>query len=284
MQPTTELKSNDLLDLTISFIGGGNMSEALIGGLRHAGLAGARIRVANPTAAKRERLQQKYGIVGYAHGAEAVVGADVVVLSVKPQIMRSVLAEIPIAAGTTVVSVAAGLSSDTLRSWIAEPVQMVRVMPNTPSLMGQGMSGLYADASVPETARAQAEFIAAAAGQTVWLDEEAQMHALTALSGSGPAYYFLFTEALREAGVKLGLDPALANRLATATLGGAAAMASAADADDVQTLRARVTSKGGATAAAVASFEANDIRRVVLEAATACRNRSIEMGTELDQG
>lgn len=260
------------------------MAEALIGGLRNAGVAGANIRVANPTAAKRERLQQRYGIVGYVHGAEAVGGADVVVLAVKPQIMREVVAELPIAAGTTVVSVAAGLSSQTLRSWIDAPVQMVRVMPNTPSLMGQGMSGLYADESVPAEARAQAEFIAAAAGQAVWLDEEAQMHALTALSGSGPAYFFLFTEALRDAGVQLGLDPALANRLATATLGGAAAMSTAPEADDVETLRARVTSKRGATAAAVGSFEANELRRIVLEAATACRDRSIELGNELDQG
>lgn len=272
----------ELLKLKIAFIGGGNMAEALIGGLHAAGLPGEQLRVLVPEPTRRAHLQERYGLELCKPSSEALQDRDVIVLAVKPQIMGEVVSQLQFPNGVVVVSVAAGLSSDTLRGWISNPVQMVRVMPNTPSLVGAGMSGLYADSSVGPADRAKAEFIASASGDCVWLEEEAQMHALTALSGSGPAYYFLFTEALRNAGIELGLPPALANQLAVATLSGAAAMARQSE-DDLETLRAKVTSKGGATAAAVGSFEADDLRRLVLNAASACRNRSIEMGKAFAQ-
>ena len=269
-----------LLNLKIAFVGGGNMAEALISGLHKAGLPGAQVRVLVPEPARRAHLQSRYGVELSTPSTEALADRELIVLAVKPQIMREVLASLRMPEGAVVVSVAAGLSSQTLRDWIGSPVQLVRVMPNTPSLVGAGMSGLYADASVGAQDRAKAEFIASASGDCVWLEDETQMHALTALSGSGPAYYFLFTEALRNAGIALGLPGDLANRLATATLSGAAAMVGEAE-DDLETLRAKVTSKGGATAAAVAAFEANGLRDTVRKAATACRDRSIEMGEDL---
>lgn len=264
----------------IAFIGGGNMAASLIGGLLAAGHDAARIRVAEIGAERRAWLQQQFGIEAFGTAAEAIAGAEAIVLAVKPQQMRDALAGLRPAAGTTVVSIAAGLQLASLRRWLGTDLHYVRSMPNTPALLGAGISGLYASPETPASARALAEAILGAAGDCVWLDDESQMDAVTALSGSGPAYYFALTEALRDAGVALGLAPQTAARLARQTFIGAARMADGED--DVAELRARVTSKGGTTEAALQRLEAGGLGPLFKDALAAAAQRGAELGATLD--
>jgi pyrroline-5-carboxylate reductase len=261
----------------IAFIGGGNMATAMIGGLIAAGNAPAHLRVAEPNTERAEWLRQQFGIRVAAHSAEVVRGAQAVVLAVKPQQMAEALKDLQLDPQTTVVSIAAGVRLSSLRAWLGDDVHLVRCMPNTPSLYQKGITGLYAEASTPANARALAETILKAAGQTCWLERESDLDAVTALSGSGPAYFFLLTEALREAGVKLGLSADVAARLAQQTFIGAAEMADKTGAD-VSILRAQVTSKGGTTEAAVKSLESDGIRTLLERALTAAAVRSKELG------
>lgn len=260
----------------IAFIGGGNMAASLIGGLIKAGQPAARLAVAEPLPARADWLRAEFGLRVATPAAEAVAGASAVVLAVKPQQMKEALAGLQLAPGTVVVSIAAGVSLAWLRRSLGAQVHLVRSMPNTPALLGAGISGLYAEASVPPAARQLAERILGAAGSCVWLDSEAQIDAVTALSGSGPAYFFLLTEALREAGIGLGLDPQVAARLAQQTFVGSALMA-AGDTDVVQ-LRANVTSKGGTTEAAVKHLEQAGLREIFAQALGAAAARSRELG------
>ncbi|MES0872526.1 pyrroline-5-carboxylate reductase [Sinimarinibacterium thermocellulolyticum] len=265
----------------IAFIGGGNMAASLIGGLLTAGHDAARIRVAEIGDERRAWLRQRFGVEVFADAAAAIDGAEALVLAVKPQQMREALAGLRPQAGTTVISIAAGLALASLRRWLGAHLHYVRSMPNTPALLGAGISGLYAPPTTPASARALAESILGAAGDYVWLDEESQMDAVTAVSGSGPAYYFALTEALREAGVALGLAPETAARLARQTFIGAARMA--AGDDDVAELRARVTSKGGTTEAALQRFEAGGLSDLVKQAVAAAARRGAELGAMLDR-
>lgn len=264
----------------IAFVGGGQMAGSLVGGLRAAGHAASRLRVAEPDAVRADALRREFGIDVKAAARDVIAGADALVLAVKPQVMKDAVAGLDVPATTTVVSIAAGIRIDSLRAWLGGAAPIVRGMPNTPALLRQGVTGLYAAADVPARSRQLAEKILGAVGEVCWLKDEAQMDAVTALSGSGPAYYFLLTEALREAGEKLGLDAATAARLAERTLIGAGRMAESAG-KDVAELRANVTSRGGTTEAAVAHLEKHGLRQLLADALAAAQRRSRELGATL---
>lgn len=260
----------------IAFIGGGQMAAALIGGLRAGGHPAARIRVAEPDAARAAALAREHGVEVAARAQDVASGADALVLAVKPQVMREAVAGLAPAAPTTVISIAAGVRIASLRQWLGGSAPIVRTMPNTPALLRCGVTALFAEADVPAAARDRAERVLAAAGATCWVGSEELIDAVTALSGSGPAYYFLVTEALREAGAALGLDAATASLLATRTLAGAGRMAETGT--DVATLRANVTSKGGTTEAALAALERGGLRPLFADALRAAKARAAELG------
>ncbi|MEM1412682.1 MAG: pyrroline-5-carboxylate reductase [Pseudomonadota bacterium] len=281
-------------DTVIAFIGGGNMATALIGGLYAAGadhapgtdLAGSvsrpYVRVADPNGEARNRMIKDFGVVATPDGAAAAAGADLVVLAVKPQLVQAALDGLgkQLTPQQTLVSVAAGTTIATLQGLIADGVPVVRTMPNTPALLGLGMTGLFADARCTRRDRDRAESLMGVCGATVWVDEEDQMNLVTAVSGSGPAYYYLFTEALAEAATALGLPRETALRLARQTALGAGAMA-ARDETDIVELRRRVTSPGGTTQAAIEALEADALRAIVARAVDAATRRGRALaGTE----
>jgi pyrroline-5-carboxylate reductase len=266
----------------LAFIGGGNMATALIGGLAKRGLRGDRVVVADPSAGQLQQLVGQYGVGIAADNASAVAGAEVVVLAVKPQQMRGValgLAPALMAARPLVISVAAGIPHAALARWFGPLIAVVRTMPNRPALNGFGATGLYAPASVGAAHRALAESIMAAVSATVWVEHESQMDTVTALSGSGPAYFFLFMEALEAAAHERGLPRDIAHRLTLETAFGAAQMARQS-ADSLAVLREQVTSKGGTTAAALAVLDAAGLRAIVAHAVAAADRRSAELAAE----
>jgi pyrroline-5-carboxylate reductase len=263
--------------MIITTIGGGNMAGALIGGLAAAG-ANHEIRVADPDADARARLVDAFGVTAYEDAVSAAAGADTVVLAIKPQVLPTVMTTLgpSLVAGQTLVSVAAGVTLATLHRYVGADVPAVRTMPNTPALLGLGITGLYADDRCGEEDQRAAELVMGACGETVWLEAEEQLDALTAISGSGPAYFFLFMEALADAGAALGLPSDVAAKLATHTARGAGAMAVQNEAGLAE-LRRRVTSPGGTTQAAIETFEAGGLRQLVEAAATAAEQRSREL-------
>ena len=263
----------------IAFVGGGNMAASLIGGLLAAGHPAARLRASTRTAASAERLRRRFGIEARTDHAAAVRGAGVGVLAVQPQLMAEALHGLHPEPGATVISVAAGVQIATLARWLGTST-IVRTMPNTPALFGAGISGMYADPALPAAARQQAEYVLGCAGATCWVEREELIDAVTALSGCGPAYYFHLTEVLREAGAALGLDPAVAAQLALSTFIGAARMAKETG-EDVATLRAQVTSRGGSTEAALAHLEQAGLGRIFREALAAADSRARLRGEEL---
>jgi pyrroline-5-carboxylate reductase len=266
----------------LAFIGGGNMAAALIGGLTKRGLPGGRVAVADPSPDQLARLVRDYGVEVAADNAAAVKGAEVVVLAVKPQQMRSValgLAPCLLEARPLLISVAAGIPHAALARWLGHEIPVIRTMPNRPALNGFGATGLYAPASVGAANRALAEMIMGAVSATVWVEHESQMDTVTALSGSGPAYFFLFMEALEAAAHERGLPKDIAHRLTLETAFGAAQMARQS-ADPLATLREQVTSKGGTTAAALAVLDAAGLRAIVAHAVAAADRRSAELAAE----
>ena len=265
----------------IAFVGGGNMAASLIGGLLAAAHPAARLRVAVRTADSAARLRQRFGVEALTDSAAAIRGAGIVVLAVKPQQMAEALRGLRLEPGATAISVAAGVRLATVKQWLGG-ADVVRSMPNTPALFRCGISGLYAEAGLPELARQRAERVLGSVGETCWVAREEQIDAVTALSGCGPAYYFLLTELLRDAGSALGLDPAVAAQLAHSTFIGAAQMARDAG-EDVAVLRAQVTSKGGSTEAALAHLEAAGLSRIFREALAAADSRARLGGEELAQ-
>ncbi len=264
----------------IAFVGGGQMAGSLIGGLLAAGHPAARLRVAEPDAARAAALRREFKIDVRERGADVAAGADALVLAVKPQVMREALAGLAPGASTTVVSIAAGVRVAALRGWLGPAAPIVRAMPNTPALLRAGVAGLFAPEGTPETSKQLAARILGAVGATCWVPDEAQLDAVTALSGSGPAYFFLVAEALRDAGTALGLDARTAALLAQKTLAGAGRMADAAG-KDVAELRANVTSKGGTTEAALAHLEQGGIRKLFDGALKAAAARGRELGDAL---
>ena len=267
--------------LRIAFIGAGNMAASLIGGLRAQGMSAAQICASEPGAEQRARISAEHGITVYESNQQAISGADLIVLAVKPQIMKAVcLALAPhLQANQLIVSIAAGISCASLNNWLG-PQPLVRCMPNTPALVRQGVSGLFANAQVSATQREQAEQVLSAVGMVLWLDNEAQIDAVTSVSGSGPAYFFLLIEAMSAAGVQLGLTPETATQLSIQTALGAARMAVSSDVDAGE-LRRRVTSPNGTTEAAIKTFQAGGFAALVENALTAAATRSVELANEL---
>ena len=269
--------------MKLTFIGGGNMAAALIAGLAGQMTAGENILVVDPNPAQLERLADGFG-VSTASAIEAQVGAsDVIVLAVKPQQMREVAASLaPLLAQRQplIVSIAAGIRSGDLSRWLGDYPAIVRTMPNTPALIGQGITGMVAMAGVSAEHKAVADNIMKAVGQTVWLDDESLIDPVTAVSGSGPAYVFFFIEAMQQAALELGLSAEQGKQLALATFTGAAQLA-AKSPDDVAVLRERVTSKGGTTYAALQSLEKAGVKAAIVEAVKAAAARGRELGEEL---
>ncbi|WP_076603298.1 pyrroline-5-carboxylate reductase [Aromatoleum tolulyticum] len=267
--------------MRISFLGGGNMASALIGGMLERGFAAADIQVVELQEDGRKRLAERFGVRAVGAVDDALLDCDVLVLAVKPQQMKAALA--PLAgrlARQVVVSIAAGLRLADIGRWLGGYAGLVRVMPNTPALIGAGVSGLYADPSVDAAGRAAAERVLAAVGSTVWIADETQMDAVTAVSGSGPAYVFHFIEALEAAGASLGFDAATARKLAIDTVLGAAKLAAGSD-EAPGVLRERVTSKGGTTEAALASMKASGFFDAIVTAVKAAEVRGRELGEQL---
>ncbi|AGL87521.1 pyrroline-5-carboxylate reductase [Pseudomonas protegens] len=267
----------------IAFIGAGNMAASLIGGLRAKGLEASQIRASDPGEQTRAKVAAEHGIQVFADNAEAIEGVDVIVLAVKPQAMKAVCQALrpSLKPQQLVVSIAAGITCSSMNSWLGtQPI--VRCMPNTPALLRQGVSGLYATAEVSAQQRQQAEELLSAVGIALWLDQEQQLDAVTAVSGSGPAYFFLLIEAMTAAGEKLGLPRETAAQLTLQTALGAAHMAVSSDVDAAE-LRRRVTSPAGTTEAAIKSFQAGGFEALVEKALGAAAHRSAEMAEQLGQ-
>ncbi len=269
----------------IAFIGGGNMARSLIGGLIARGTAPGSIRVTNPGADKRDALHRDFGVATFASAEEAVDGADVWLFAVKPQVIRGVcqtLAPLASTQSPLLVSIAAGITTAQVRRWLGMPdARVVRAMPNTPSLLGAGVTGLYADAALPAVLREQAQSVLDAAGQTVWLDDEASMDAVTAVSGSGPAYAFLLAEAMEAAASAEGLPADAARTLVVQTLLGAARML-AESGESAAELRRRVTSPNGTTQAAIETFQRGGFEALTAAAIHAARVRGAELSSAND--
>jgi pyrroline-5-carboxylate reductase len=267
---------------TLCFIGGGNMARSLIGGLLARGMRAEQIVVADPVGAQLDALKSDYGIRIAQSNSAAAHGADVVVLAVKPQELRTVAAELRDgleSGGTLLISVAAGIRAADIQRW-SGCAAVVRCMPNRPALVGCGVTGLFATAAVSADRRRIAEAILKAVGETLWLEREADMDAVTAISGSGPAYFFLLIEMLEQGGVALGLTPDVSRTLAVETAFGAGSMARTAT-QSAAVLRAQVTSAGGTTEAALRHLEAHNVRRIFQEAIAAAARRSTELADAL---
>ena len=268
----------------LAFIGGGNMARSLVGGLVAAGVDPATIRVADPSEAARTALAGDFGVRVFASAADAAAGAGTWVFAVKPQVMREVCTGLSDAAQATrplVVSIAAGITATQLDRWLGGGLPVVRAMPNTPALLGAGVTGLFANARVDAAGRTRAGQLLASAGVTVWIDDESRMDAVTATSGSGPAYVFLLAEAMEAAAIAEGLPPDAARTLAQQTLLGAARMLVESGEAPAE-LRRRVTSPGGTTQAAIEAFEAGGFRDLVACAIRAATRRGGELSAAHD--
>lgn len=272
-----------LSSLRIAFIGGGNMARGLIGGLIARGANPSAICVSEPDAIARDRLQRDFGVAVSSDSGAVIAGANVVVLAVKPQIMAQVVRPLAPALQQLrplVISVAAGIRSASLTDWIGTGVPVVRCMPNRPALIGAGATGLFADAGVGATERELAGQVLASTGLAVWVHRESDIDLVTALSGSGPAYFFRLAELMAEAAIAQGLDPVVARQLAAQTLAGAGQLVAAESAPDLARMRAEVTSRGGTTEAALNRFGALALDRIVAEAMQAAAARSHELAEQ----
>ena len=267
----------------IAFIGGGNMARSLIGGLVAQGRASRSIRVAEPVDALRDALAKDFGVAVFATAGEAAAGASTVVLAVKPQVMRAVCGELAgvAPADALVVSIAAGITSAQIDRWLGGGRAIVRAMPNTPSLIGQGVTGLFATGAVTPAQRQRAAALLESGGPTTWIDDEALMDAVTAVSGSGPAYVFLLAEAMQAAAERQGLPPDAASLLVRQTIAGAAAMLVQAG-EPAPVLRARVTSPGGTTQAAVETLQAGGFEALLDRAIERATQRGRELSAAND--
>jgi pyrroline-5-carboxylate reductase len=263
----------------IAFIGGGNMASAIIGGLLKQGWPVSHIDVVEPFDEARAKLSSQFGISAQAKAGSFLSRADLVVWAVKPQTFKEAAAQTQAHTHAALhLSVAAGIRSDTIAQWMGSE-RIVRAMPNTPALIGKGITALFARAAVNEADKALVNQVLGSTGELMWVGAEDQIDAVTALSGSGPAYMFYFMEAMREAGTGMGLEPAQAYRLAIATFIGAGELAKASP-ESPETLRQRVTSKGGTTYAALSAMEASGIKPAFIAAMRAAQQRAKELGDE----
>ena len=266
--------------MNICFIGGGNMATALIGGMLGKGFVAGQISVVEIGADSRARLQRDFAVHAVENLAEGVSGSDIIVFAVKPQQLREVAQQLaPLLDKQLLISIAAGVRAVDLARWSGSQA-VVRAMPNTPALIQSGMTGLYATPVVNAAQREQAQSILVAVGEILWLQDEAMLDAVTAISGSGPAYVFYFIEALQQAARGLGFNAEEARRLSLATFLGASKLAAGSD-EDVSVLRARVTSKNGTTERALLSMAAHQVAEHIVQAAQAAADRAKEMGDEL---
>ncbi len=267
----------------IAFIGGGNMATSIIGGLIKQGESKASlIHVSDPSAEQRQTLQKNFGVQTHADNLDAVAKADVVIMAVKPQVMKTVLEPLQATLSKRqplLISIAAGISLDSLRSWSGCKA-IVRSMPNTPALLSLGATGLFASKDVSIDQRNMADSLLRAVGLTVWVKTEAEIDAVTAVSGSGPAYFFLLMEAMIDAGKQLGLSEQTATQLTLQTALGAGQMALNSDVGPAE-LRRRVTSPGGTTERAIATFEDAGLRSIVANALRAASDRAAELSRQL---
>lgn len=266
---------------TLAFIGGGNMGRSLIGGLITRGIAPDRIVVTDPSDTAREKLVADFGIRSSAHASDAVQGAALVLLAVKPQVMRDVCQALAsdFPGNAVAVSIAAGITTTQLDTWLGGDRAVVRAMPNTPALLGAGATGLYANARTTPEQRDLADAVLGAVGLCEWLDSEHLVDVVTALSGSGPAYFFLLTEAMQAAAMELGLPASTARTLAAQTCFGAGRMLTEAG-EDAATLRQRVTSPGGTTQAALDCFAHHEFHAIVARALDAATRRGAQLSTQ----
>ncbi|GAA4357178.1 pyrroline-5-carboxylate reductase [Variovorax defluvii] len=267
----------------IGFIGGGNMASAIIGGLIKRQVPAEAFEVVEPLAQARERLQHDFGIAAQAEAGPALGRCEVLVWAVKPQTFAQAAQAVRgLAPHALNLSVAAGIPSDSIARWLGTE-RVVRAMPNTPALVGQGMTGLFARPAVKPDERRRVEQVLEATGELLWVDTESALDAVTAVSGSGPAYVFYFIEAMTEAGIALGLSPEQAHRLAVGTFSGASALARDAG-EPPAVLRDRVTSKGGTTHAAISSLDSADVKTLFKTAIAAAHRRAAELGDEFGRG
>ena len=268
----------------IAFIGGGNMARSLIGGLIARGVDAATIHVVEPVLSLREALATDFGVAVFAEAAGAVDDTGLWVLAVKPQVMRSLcegLAPVAQSQRPIVVSIAAGITASQLQRWLGGEAAVIRAMPNTPALLGAGVTGLFANARVDEAGRERAEQLLASAGRTVWIGDEAKMDAVTAVSGSGPAYVFLLAEAMEAAAKAEGLADDAARTLVLQTVLGAARMLTESDEAPAE-LRRRVTSPNGTTQAAIETFQAGGFEELVGKAIHAASERGRQLSAAND--
>jgi pyrroline-5-carboxylate reductase len=273
--------SSEHINIQIGFIGGGNMAQAIIRGLLQAGHPAGNICVADPAAEQQQAIAGlDKGIALADDNTSLVKGCDVLVLAVKPQIMGDVvtpLGQIDRPVDQVIVSVAAGVTLESMTGWFGADSALVRVMPNQPALIGEGMSGLCANSNVSNSGKALAAYVMEATGKALWFDDESLIDSVTAVSGSGPAYFYLIMEIMQEVAEELGFDKATARTLCVQTALGAGRVAAATD-EDLATLRERVTSPGGTTEAALKTLEASGIRDMFRDALHAARDRSLELG------
>jgi len=267
--------------MKVTFIGGGNMASAMVGGLIRKRWPRKALRVVEVAQPARERLERELKVKALAGLDARAVASDCIVLAVKPQQVREVARALqPLLASQLVVTIAAGIRVKDLSRWLGGYQRIVRAMPNTPALALAGISGLYAHPAVSAGERAAAEKILGAVGATLWLEREEDLDAVTAVSGSGPAYVFYFIEALERAARELGIAAEPAHRLALETFAGAVKLAAQAG-ESPETLRSRVTSKGGTTERALAAMEADRVKEAIVRAVRAAAERSRELGEEL---
>jgi pyrroline-5-carboxylate reductase len=270
-------------NLKITFIGGGNMAAALIGGLAGKLTDGKNIHVVDVNNDALQRLHEKFGVITSQAIDASVAQSDVIVLAVKPQQMKDVAAQLqPHIARQLVLSIAAGIRAADLSRWLNNHSAIVRTMPNTPALIGKGITGMVKLAGVSDAQQATADAIMRAVGATVWLSDEALIDPLTAVSGSGPAYVFYFIEAMQQAAQEMGLSAEQGNELAIATFVGAAQLA-AQSTEQVSLLRERVTSKGGTTYAALTAMESDGVKDAIIRAMKAAAERGRQLGEEFGQ-
>jgi pyrroline-5-carboxylate reductase len=263
----------------LAFIGGGNMASAVIGGLLASGRSGTSILVVEPFEAQRERLRSEHGVTAIAAADASLARAALVVWAVKPQLFRQAAAPASAHIGEALqLSVMAGIRSDAIAT-ASGTERVVRAMPNTPALIGQGIAGLYARSAVTAADRALVEQVLAPTGQTLWVEREADLDAVTALSGSGPAYVFYFIEAMIQAATDMGLSPEQGRQLALATFAGATELAHRSS-EPPELLRERVTSKGGTTYAALNALESAGVKAAFVTALKAAQQRALELGDE----
>ena len=269
---------------TVTFIGGGNMARAIYGGLLDSGFPATNISVVDPSTAAQDDARQAGIERVFDSAPDMVLLADLIVLAIKPQITKAALQPLTgrLGPNSLVLSIVAGINAKSLAALLghSDAGRIIRCMPNTPALVGEGMTGLYANAEADSVeGKALAERVMSSVGQCVWVESESDLDVITAISGSGPAYFFLFIESLTDAAIALGMNVESARKLALQTALGASRLASLSN-EDAATLRKNVTSPGGTTEQAIQTFEASDIRGIVAQATQAAARRSVELSKE----